>query len=404
MLTGIIEQVDPAKWKLAPHVTELEASIIREILKITTRPGVISFAGGLPAPELFPIETVKELAAYVLDTYGAAAMQYSLSAGITPLRELLAERATGRGTASRTENILITAGAQQGIELLGRAFIAPGDYVLVENPTYLGALQVFNYYRAQYCVVEMDDEGMLIDQVEKQLETYHPKLIYTVSNFQNPTGITMSVERRKALIEIAGRYNVPIIDDNPYGELQFSDERIPTLKSIGGDEVVALRTFSKLVSPGFRVGWMNGPTEVIEQFEKVKQCVDLHANTFAQYLMLEFIKQGYLEPHVEKIRADYKAKRDTMLAALAEYFPPEITWTRPEGGMFIWLRLPSKLSAKELLNKAVERQVAYVYGEPFYPLGGGEHTMRLNYSNATHETIREGIKRLGDLFKAELAG
>ena len=402
-MAEIADLVQPCRWRLAPHVTRLEANIIREILKITTREGVISFAGGLPAPELFPIETVRRLAGYVLDTYGPNAMQYSLSAGITPLRELLAERATSRGTPSAVENILITAGAQQGIELLGRAFIAPGDYVLVENPTYLGALQVFNYYQARYCTVEMDDDGMIIDQVEEQLRKYRPKLIYTISNFQNPTGITLSLERRKQLVDLAVQYDVPIIDDNPYGELHFGQERLPTLKSIGGDAVVALRTFSKLVSPGFRVGWMNGQKAIIQQFEKVKQCVDLHANTFAQYLMLEFVRQGHLEPHIERIKADYKAKRDTMLEALEEYFPEEITWTRPEGGMFIWLRLPDGLSAKELLTRAVERKVAYVYGEPFYPCGGGEHTLRLNYSNATHERIVEGIRRLGTLFREELA-
>ncbi len=402
MVVSSPHQVHPEKWGIAPHVLQLETSIIREILKISSQPGVISFAGGLPAPELFPLDDLKRLTGQVIDKYGADAFQYSLSMGITPLRHLLAKRATERGTLSTLENILVVAGAQQGIELIARAFIDPGDYVLVENPTYVGALQAFNYYRAKYVTVEMDKEGMIVEQVEDCLRKYHPKLIYTVSNFQNPTGITMSLERRRALVDAACRHNIPIVDDNPYGEIRFSGERVPTLKSYGGDEVIALRSFSKVVSPGLRLGWINGPSSVMNQFEKVKQCTDLHTSSFGQYLIYEYVNQGYLEPQIERIKADYLAKRNCMIQAMEQHFPIEVSWTRPEGGLFLWVQLPEHLSASKLLPKAINLKVAYVYGSPFFANGGGDNCLRLNFSNATLEMIVEGIKRLGKLFKENM--
>ncbi len=402
MVVSSPHQVAPDKWGIAPHVLQLETSIIREILKISSQPGVISFAGGLPAPELFPLGELKRVAGEVVDKYGADAFQYSLSMGITPLRQLLAKRATERGTPSTFENILVTAGAQQGIELIARAFIDPGDYVLVENPTYVGALQAFNYYQAKYVTVEMDDEGMIVEQVEERLAQFHPKLIYTVSNFQNPTGITMSEKRRRALVDAAVKYNVPIVDDNPYGEIRFSGERVPTLKSYGGDEVIALRSFSKVISPGLRLGWINGPKEIMVQFEKVKQCTDLHTSSYGQYLIYEYVTQGLLEPQIERIKADYLAKRNCMTQAMEQHFPVEVTWTKPDGGLFLWVQLPEHVSAKDLLPKAIEQKVAYVYGSPFFANGGGDNCLRLNFSNATLEQIVEGIKRLGKLFRENM--
>ena len=398
----INDYVEPLRWPIAPHVRYLQSSIIREILKISSQPGVMSFAGGLPAPELFPIEQLKEVCAYVLDNYGSDAVQYSLSKGVTPFREVIAERATKGGSPTDVENILITSGSQQGIELLARAFIDPGDYILTESPTYVGALQAFNYYQARYCTVPMDEEGMLVDMVEDKIKQYNPKMIYTVSNFQNPTGITMSARRRIRLVELAAKYDIPVIDDNPYSEIRFAGEKLPTLKNHGGDEVIALKTFSKTIAPGFRIGWMNGPKPIINFFEKVKQCADLHTSTFNQYVIMEFIKQGYLEPHLERVKADYLAKRNTMIKALEDTFPEGITWTKPDGGLFLWLELPQHVSAKALLPKAVEQKVAYVYGEPFFPHGDGENTLRLNFSNCTHEGIIEGISRLAKLFKANM--
>jgi 2-aminoadipate transaminase len=402
MVVSSPHHVHPEKWGIAPHVIQLETSIIREILKISSQPGVISFAGGLPAPELFPLADLKRLTAEVIEKYGADAFQYSLSMGIGQLRQLIAKRAVERGTQTTIDNILVVAGAQQGIELIARAFIDPGDYVMVENPTYVGALQAFNYYQAKYVTIEMDKEGMIVEQVEEKLRKFRPKLIYTVSNFQNPTGITMSLERRRALVDAAIKYNVPIVDDNPYGDIRFSGERVPTLKSYGGDEVIALRSFSKVVSPGLRLGWINGPSSIMAQFEKVKQCTDLHTSSFGQYVIYEYVNQGLLEPQIERIKADYLAKRNCMTQAMEQHFPVEVTWTKPEGGLFLWVQLPKQMSASQLLPKAIDQKVAYVYGSPFFANGGGDNCLRLNFTNATLELIVEGIKRLGKLFKENM--
>jgi len=402
VLAEMLHKVDPDKWPIAQHVRDLEASIIREILKVTSQPGVISFAGGLPAPELFPLKDLARIATQVIEKYGAGCLQYSLSQGILPLREVIAMRATKAGTATTAENVLITSGSQQGIEILARVFIEPGDYILCENPTYVGALQAFQYYRARYATVEMDHDGMLVDQAEEKIRKYKPKMIYTVSNFQNPTGITMSLERRKLLLELGMKYGIPIIDDNPYSEIRFTGEPVPTLKSIGGDAVIVLKTFSKTLTPGLRIGWMNAAASIIRQFEKVKQCTDLHTSTFGQYVIDEYITQGLLEPQIERIRRDYLAKRDTMLKTMERTFPSGVTWTKPEGGLFLWVTLPKHMSAKNLLSKAIAQKVAYVYGEPFYPNGGGANTLRMNFSNASQEGIVEGVNRLAKLFKENM--
>lgn len=402
MLVGMQQKVNPEKWKFAPHVLKLETSIIREILKVSSQPGVISFAGGLPAPEMFPLKDLQRIAGEVIEKYGDVAVQYSLSRGIPQLRELLAKRATERGTPSKLENILITSGSQQGIELLARAFIDPGDYILTENPTYLGALQAFNYYRAKYVTVPMDKDGMIIEEVEAKIKEHRPKLIYSVSNFQNPTGVTLSEERRKQLVHLAAEYDIPVVDDNPYSDIRFAGSRLPTLKSFGGDEVIALRTVSKTIAPGLRIGWMNGPDCVIQQFEKVKQCTDLHTSTFNQFMVYEFIAQGLAEPHLERIKADYLAKRNVMIKTMEETFPEGVKWTRPQGGLFLWVELPEHMSARALFDKAIALKVAYVPGGPFFPNGGGENTLRLNFSNCTHDTIVEGIGRLGKLFKENM--
>lgn len=402
MLADVKQQVKPDKWPIAPHVKKLEASIIREILKITSQPGVISFAGGLPAPELFPLKDLARISCEVIEKYGSNCLQYSLSQGIIQLREAIAEKATRGCTPTTVENVLITSGSQQGIELLARVFIEPGDYIVTENPTYVGALQAFQYYQARYATVEMDNQGMLVGEVEDKIRKYSPKMIYSVSNFQNPTGITLSLGRRKELLAVASRYGIPVIDDNPYSEIRFEGEPVQSLKSIGCDEVIALKTFSKTLTPGLRIGWMNGPVSIIRQFEKVKQCTDLHTSTFGQFIIYEYIRQGLLQPHIERLRQDYRAKRDTMIKAMETSFPEGISWTKPDGGLFLWVTLPKRLSAKSLLPKAIELKVAYVYGEPFFPNGGGENTLRLNFSNASHEGIVEGIGRLAKLFRENM--
>ena len=351
---------------------------------------------------MFPLKELARVATEVIDKYGPASLQYSLSQGIIPFRELLAANATEAGWPTKPEDILVTSGSQQGLELLARVFVTPGDYILVENPTYVGALQAFNFYQARYVTVDMDDDGMLVDQVEEKIKKYHPRMIYSIPNFQNPTGITMSLERRKQLLQLAARYDIPVVDDGPYGEIQFSGEPIPTLKSCGGDLVIDLRTFSKTLTPGLRIGWMTGPAGIIRQFEKVKQGADLHTNTFAQYMIYEFVKQDLLGPQIARLRIDYRAKRDTMLKAMDETFPDGITWTKPDGGLFLWATLPEHMSARQLLEKAVAQKVAYVYGEPFFANGGGGNSLRLNFSNASQENIVEGIGRLGKLFRENM--
>ncbi len=392
----------PERWPVAPHVKYLQASVIRELLKVSSQPGVISFAGGLPAPELFPLEQIKEICSLVIEKHTSVGVQYSLSRGVLPFRQLLAERSIKNDAPAEADNFIITTGSQQGIEILARTFIDPGDFVLTENPTYLGALQAFNFYRARYATVEMDDHGMIVDQVEAKIRQYNPKLIYSVSNFQNPTGITMSAERRLQLVEIAAKYDIPVVDDNPYGEIRFAGEPVPSLKSLGGEGVIELQTTSKLVAPGLRIGWMNGPKTVVNHFEKVRQCVDLHSSTFNQFVIYEFMNQGYLEPHIERIKADYLAKRQTMLKTLDETFPKEISWTRPDGGLFLWLTLPEHMNATELFTKAIEMKVAYVPGQPFFPHGEGQNTLRMNFSNCTQEGIVDGVTRLSKLFKDNL--
>jgi len=399
MVVAQKNEVNTDRWPIAPQVKNLRSSILREILKVSSQPGVISFAGGLPAPELFPLEDIKEAMADAMSKYGGDTMQYSLTLGIPMLRDLLAQRARRKQVPSAVENIIVTAGGQQALELVARTFVTPGQYILVEYPTYVGALQVFNAYQARYAPVTMDHDGMIMEEAEDKIRKYRPTAIYTVSNFQNPTGITLSLERRHTLVELAVKYGIPIVDDNPYGSIRFAGETLPTLKSIGGDAVIAVRTFSKTIAPGFRVGWINGPRDIIPYFEKSKQCIDLHTNTLNQYIIHEYVSSGKLEPHIEIIKQDYRVKRDIMLRALDEHFPEGCTWTHPEGGLFLWVELPKHVSAKDLLPRAIEMKVAYVYGEPFFPDGAGENTMRLNFSNATHENIVEGIKRLGKLFK-----
>jgi 2-aminoadipate transaminase len=392
----------PEKWGVTQHVMELESSIIREILKLSSRPGVISFAGGLPAPEMFPEADLKEAAVRAFDNYHHNALQYSLSIGVTEFREAIAELAREEAPEVAVDNIIVTSGSQQGLDIVGRAFIDPGDYIICESPTYVGALQAFNFYQARYAAVGMDEYGMLVDDVESAIKKYSPKFIYAVPNFQNPSGITMSLKRRLQLIEIANRYNVPIIDDNPYGALRFEGEKVPSIRSLGGDTVVSLATFSKIVAPGFRIAWMIAPKAMTPIFEKVKQCGDLHTSTFGQLVLLEYLRMGKLKDHIQKICRTYGARRDLMMDGIAKYFPPEVKVVKPMGGLFLWMQLPNGMSAKDLLPKAVEAKVAYVYGSPFYPNGGGEDTLRLNFSNATDEQITEGIKRLGKIFTENL--
>ena len=385
-------------WIFSQRAWRMKSSAIREMLKISSQPGVINFAGGLPAPELFPIEELKKICIRVLEEQGGIALQYSLSMGYPPLRKFLAERLS-KDTAKLTEdNILITSGSQQGLDIIGKAFLDAGCFVIVEDPTYVGALQALQAYHPHYVTVGMDRDGMLIDQVEEAIKKSKPRFIYVVPNFQNPSGITMSKERRKLLVKLAKEYYIPIIDDNPYGELRYKGEDVPSLKSLGGDLVIQLGTFSKIFTPGIRLGWSAASAEVMKVFEKMKQSTDLHTNTFAQHVIYEYVKEGYLDKHIEEITVSYSSRMETMLKALDKYFPEDVTWTEPEGGLFLWVELPEEVSATVLFDKAVQEKVAFVPGKFFYATEDKDNTLRLCFCTMSEDIIEEGIRRLGKVF------
>lgn len=387
--------------RFATRFKGMKSSIIREILKLTAQPGVISFAGGLPAPELFPLTQLKQAHMTLFDKGDSAVLQYSTTEGDPSLRSWIAQKMNRQGSKVTDSNILILSGSQQGLDLMGKIMLDPGDYVVVENPSYLGAIQCFGAYEAQFLAVESDAQGMDLDHLEELLKQYHPKLIYVIPTFMNPTGITMIRERRQRLAEIAARYQVLVIEDNPYGDLRYSGDDIPPLKAF--DEagwVVYLGSFSKTAVPGMRLGWVAADPQVIAALAQAKQGADLHTATFAQAALSEYLHQHNPEAHVERIKKAYKERRDLMLACMEKHFPKELKWNRPDGGMFIWVTCPEKVDTVELLKKAVEQKVAYVPGISFFPFEDHNNCLRLNFSNASNTQIEEGICRLGQVFHA----
>jgi 2-aminoadipate transaminase len=400
--------------RFAARTTHMSSSAIRELLKVTEQPDFISFAGGLPAPEVFPVAEVAAAAQRILRDCGPQALQYGATEGYRPLRALVAERMTRAGVPAAVENVLITTGSQQALDLLGKVLVDPGDQVLVEAPTYLAALQAWTVYGAEYLEALVDDDGICTDALEPLLRA-GPAFLYCLPNFQNPAGVTLSAERRGALVRLAARHAVPIVEDDPYRELRFEGADLPRLiehdarlraaeshdeRYAGG--VIYLSTFSKILSPGLRIGWVVAAPELIGKLVQAKQGADLHTATFNQMLAYELARSGFLERHRETIVREYRARRDAMLAALAELFPEGVTWTHPAGGMFLWVRLPEELDAADLLRDAVAQRVAFVPGAPFHPGGGGHNTLRLNFSNSSPDTIRAGIARLGEALRARL--
>jgi 2-aminoadipate transaminase len=390
----------PVTWQrlYADRAEGMRASDIREILKVTAQPDIISLAGGLPAPELFPIDEYRRAFEWVLESDGAVALQYGPSEGYLPLRGLLAERMSAFGMGCGPEDILVTNGSQQALDLIGKIFLNPGDTVLVEKPTYLGALQAFNQYQATYAPVSMDEDGMRVDEVERLLSSGSSriKFIYALPNFQNPTGRTLSLERRHRLVQLASQYGIPIVEDDPYGELRYEGQALPTLKSLDTDNsVIYLGTFSKILAPGFRLGWMLGCPEVFEILLHGKQPSDLHTGMAQQMATYQVAKGGFVDRHVERIKAFYRERRDVMLRSIEEHFPPDAHYTRPAGGLFVWAELPRHIDTRELLIDAVKDKVAFVPGQGFHPDGSGTNTMRLNFSNVPPDQLREGVRRLG---------
>ena len=390
--------------KYAKRMETIKASEIREILKLTARPDIISFAGGLPAPELFPIEEMKKVTMKVLEENGQQALQYSTTEGFTPLREKIVYRMSKVGISEKVDNILITNGSQQGLDFSGKIFLNPDDVVICESPSYLGAINAFQAYQCKFAEVPMDDDGMIIEELEKVLSTTeNVKFIYVIPDFQNPTGKTWSIERRKKLLETAVKFDLPIIEDNPYGELRFEGEIPPAIKSYDTDgRVIFLGTFSKTFTPGLRLGWVCASDEILNKYILVKQGADLQSSTISQMELNTFLEMYDLDAHVENIKAVYKKRRDLMLETIKATFPPEAKFTYPEGGLFTWVELPEHIDTKELMVKAVEKKVAFVPGGSFYANGGHENTMRLNYSNMPDEKIVEGIKRLAEVIKEVL--
>jgi len=389
---------------LAQRTERMSSSIIREVLKVTMQPDIISFAGGLPAPELFPVRELEEACHYILTHEGRRALQYSPTEGYPPLKEFLTEKMQKYGVSVEPSNILLTNGSQQALDLIGKVFIDPGTVVLTGSPTYLGAIQAWNAYQARFVTVPLDDDGMQVDLVEDILRREPVRFIYVLPNFHNPAGTTLPLERRLKLVELAARYGVFIVEDDPYGELRFEGEDITRIVALHKENTIYLSTFSKTLAPGMRLGWLVAPEVVTARLVQAKQGADLHTSTFVQMIVNDVCRRGLLEYQVRRLRQVYRQRRDVMLAALEEHFPEGTSWTHPRGGLFLWARLPEGFDSGDFLNTAVsEERVAFVPGFPFYPDGRGRNTMRLNFSNARPERIREGIARLGRAIKRELA-
>jgi 2-aminoadipate transaminase len=410
--------VVPTLWKdrFAQRTQRMTSSAIRELLKYTEKPDVISFAGGLPAPEVFPFAEVELATATVLREHGKTALQYSPTEGYLPLRELLVRHMARYGIKVKPANVLITSGSQQGLDLIGKLFVNPGDRILTESPTYLGALQAWAAYQAEYLTVPIDDDGLDVEQLEAQLRG-GPKFLYILPNFQNPAGVTLSLERRRRLIELANHYGAPIVEDDPYGQLRYEGEHLPPLVQLDAEmhdcakgdcdftgDVLYLSTLSKTLAPGLRIAWVVAPESVIARLVQMKQGADLHTSTFTQMVAYEVAKDGFLDRHVRKIREVYGERRNAMLAALERHFPEEVRWTRPQGGLFLWATLPEGFDSTDVLKEALgQERVAFVPGTSFFPRGGGERTCRLNFSYCGPDMIDEGIRRLGSVIKRRLA-
>nr|WP_244985965.1 PLP-dependent aminotransferase family protein [Anaerosalibacter bizertensis] len=380
----------------------IKASEIRELLKLTQKPEIISFAGGLPAPELFPVEELEKVSSKVLEEQGTTALQYGPTEGYEPLRVEITKRMEKVGVECKPEDILVTSGSQQGLDFSGKIFLNPGDIVLCESPSYLGAINAFKAYEPEFIGVPTDENGMIMEELEDILKNNdRVRFIYVIPDFQNPSGRTWSIERRKRLIELANEYNVAIIEDNPYGELRFEGEYYPAIKHYDTEgRVIFLGTFSKIFCPGLRLGWVCAEEEVLNKFVLAKQGSDLQSSTISQMQVAKFLEEYDIEAHIENLKKVYKKRRDLMINTMKEEFPEEIKFTNPEGGLFTWVVLPEYMNARDLAVKAIEKNVAFVPGGSFFPNGGNENTLRLNYSSMDDEKIVIGIKRLAEAIKS----
>lgn len=378
----------------ANRMSKIPRSFVREILKVTEDPEIISFAGGLPHPESFPVDEIERATSRVLEKEGDRVLQYSNTEGYTPLREYIAKRYLEKGLKVDAEEILITNGSQQCLDLVGKVFVNQNDGVLLEQPTYLAAIQAFSLYEPRFKSVPLLEDGVDAAGLKEILSKEDIKLFYAVTSFQNPTGITYSAQRRKEMAEILENHDTVFVEDDPYGEIRFMGKELPPVKSYLPDSVL-FGSFSKIISPGMRLGWMVAPGEVMDKLIIAKQASDLHSNYFTQRVVCQYLQDNDVEKHIQNIRRLYKRQRDRMVDAIEEYFPPEVEITRPEGGMFLWVTLPEGLSSLELFEIALKERVAFVPGEAFYVEEPQPNTLRLNFSNSNEERITTGIKRLG---------
>lgn len=398
------ERSRPMNSLFAARMNAIPKSFIREILKVTEKPEIISFAGGLPNPRLFPTEQLTEAASKVLANDATSALQYSTSEGYQPLREYIAQRYGQKsGLDVSPDEILITNGSQQGLDLIGKVFIDKGDPVAIERPAYLGAIQALSAYEPRFFPVPLKGEGIDIESLAGVLDQHRVKLFHTVINFQNPSGISYSQGRREELARLLEGHNTLVVEDDPYGELRFSGSAPPSMRRWLDSRAVLLGSFSKTVAPGLRMGWICAPPEITDKLVVAKQASDLHSNYLCQRILYEYLVGNDIDRHIATITEAYRKRRDTMMAAIRDHFPAEVSTTDPEGGMFLWATLPASLSAPVLFEHAIKEKVAFVPGTPFFVDGGGVHNMRLNFSNADEDKIQEGIARLGRILNRLLS-
>ena len=386
----------------AKRMDNIKASDIRELLKIIGNPGIISFAGGLPAPELFPVEEMKAALDAVLDENGRTALQYGQTEGWKPLREHIVKRLEKRNNIhTDPEHILLTAGSQQGLDFMGKLFLDPGDVVVMESPSYLGAINAFKQYECKFAEVPTDENGMIMSELDRILtETEHVKLIYVIPDFQNPSGRTWPLERRKEFMEIINRHHVVAIEDNPYGDLRFKGEYLPALKSMDPEEnIVYFGTFSKILAPGFRIGWTVASAAITEKLNLIAQAAVLQTSTINAMAIAKYLDMFDIDEHVAKILPVYKHRCELMIQTMRECFPPEVKFTDPDGGLFTWIELPEHINGRKVAERCLEKGVAVVPGDGFFPNGENKHCFRVNYSNASDEQLVEGVHRLNDTIR-----
>ena len=388
---------------LSTRTSKIKSSAIRELLKVAANPGMISLGGGLPSPDSFPIDIISELTEKVLIKYGSTALQYDMTEGFLPLRKALIEYMEDKGISTELDNIYITSGSQGFLDAIGKLLISPGDYVAVEGPTYLAALQAFNSYEANFLQIETDDEGVIPESLENILSNYSVKFVYIIPTFQNPTGLTIGINRRKKIAEIIHKYDALLIEDDPYSALTYKGKDLPTIKSMVPDNVIYASTFSKIFAPGLRLGFFIAPSEIGKWLVLIKQGVDLHTSTFSQALATEYLIGGYVPKQIEKIKQLYAPKLETMLNSLNNHLGKDFSWSKPEGGMFLWLKGPEGMDMEEVYPKAINKGVGYVPGKFFFPNPeNGIETLRLNFTNTSNDQIKYAIKTLAKVFQQEL--